>query len=124
MKNFVVIGLLIGAVLSAAVQLLASTTLKGYDLSVLHIGNWIIAVVSILSYVIMQKQVNARPEAFVRGVYGGTLLKLFVLIVTFFIYVLANKETLHKPTLFVLMLFYAIYTIIEGALLSQKARSK
>jgi hypothetical protein len=93
-----------------------------YKFSVLMTGNVVMAVLSLVSYFLVVKQMNERPEAFVRGVYAGTFLKLLVCMAAILLYVMLNKPNIHKPSLFVLFGIYAVYTIAETWLLSKIAR--
>lgn len=94
-----------------------------YDYKVLLGGNIIMAVLSILSYTVVTRQLNNNnPNAFVRGVYASTFLKLFVCIVSILAYALINKPNIHKPSLFALFGIYALYTAIETSILSKTAR--
>jgi hypothetical protein len=85
-------------------------------------GNLIMLLLSVISFFIVRKSIRERPEAFVRGVYGATFLKLMVCMASIMIYALLNKKDIHKPTLFVLFGIYAVYTAVETWLLSRQAR--
>lgn len=93
-----------------------------FGIGALMFGNGLMALLSIITYFIIKKQVDQRPQAFVRGVYSGTFLKMFVCIIAIVSYSLVNKATLHKPTLFVLFGIYLVYTAIETALLMKMAK--
>ena len=82
------------------------------------------AFLSSASFYMVTKQIKSRPEAFVRGVYSGTFLKLLVCMAAILIYVMANRPNIHKPTLFVLFGIYIVYTVIETTTLSKMARVK
>lgn len=100
------------------------TAMPAFDFNVMMSGNVLMAVLSLASYYMVTKQIKSRPEAFVRGVYSGTFLKLMVCMAAILIYVLANKPNIHKPTLFVLFGIYAVYSVIETTILSKMARVK
>lgn len=93
-----------------------------YRFAVLMIGNIIIASLSIGSFLIVTKSINERPAAFVRGVYGATLMKLMVCLSSVLVYALLNKHNIHKPSLFMLFGMYVVYTSAETLLLSKLAR--
>lgn len=94
----------------------------GYKFMVLMIGNIIMALLSVITFTIATKQVSSQPNAFVRGVYGSSFLKLFVCMVAIVTYAILNKENIHKPSLFVLFGIYAVYSVIETMQLSKLAR--
>src|SRR5690606_2481260 len=49
-----------------------------FNLLTLTVGNALMALLCVITFFIVKKQIDRRPEAFVRGVYGATLLKLMV----------------------------------------------
>jgi len=70
----------------------------------------------------VNKQVDSRPQAFVRGVYSASFLKLMVCMVSILVYVLLNRTHIHKPSVFVLFGIYAVYTVVETWVLSKRVR--
>lgn len=99
-----------------------NSAMPQFSFGVLMTGNGLMALLSVITYFLVKKQVDQRAQAFVRGVYSGTFLKMFVCIIAIATYALLNKTTLHKPTLFVLFGIYAVYTAIETALLMNMAK--
>lgn len=95
---------------------------NGFDTNALIIGNVIMAILCLASYVIIVKQISARPQAFVRSVSGASYLKIFVCIVGILSYVLIKRPNVHKPSIFMLMGIYAVYTIIETIFVQRLAR--
>jgi len=93
-----------------------------YRFGVLMTGNVTMAILSLLTYFIVRKSIDSRPEAFVRGVYGATFLKLIVCMVSVLLYAMLNRKDIHKPSLFVLFGIYAVYTAVEPWMLSKQAR--
>ncbi|WP_276132094.1 hypothetical protein [Polluticoccus soli] len=124
MKNrFILIIVLLFVILSAIFFWLKAAAPQ-YAFGALMGGNIIMAVLAIVSYVLVTAQISQRPEAFVRGVYSSTFLKLFVCIVAILTYALVNKPNVHKPSLFILFGIYAVYSIAETWQLSRMARGK
>lgn len=93
-----------------------------FDPWLLFGGNAVLALLSIISYALVQKQMHDRAQAFVRGVSSGMFLRLFVVGGGLVVYVFLNKDHIHKPSLFVLMGLYVVYTAIETIVLQQLAR--
>ncbi|HXS37743.1 MAG TPA: hypothetical protein VN721_13650 [Flavipsychrobacter sp.] len=93
-----------------------------YKFGALIIGNAVMAILSISTYFIVKKQMGQRPEAFVRGVFSATLLKLMVCILAILLFVLVDRQHIHKPSIFMLFGIYAVYTIVEAWLLSRLAK--
>ena len=87
-------------------------------------ANILMLTLSTASYFMVTQQIKNRPQAFIRGVYSGTFLKLFVCMASVMLYVMINKKDIHKPTLFVLFGIYAVYSVVETTILSKMARVK
>lgn len=93
-----------------------------YDLFALLSANAIMFVLSLAAWAILRRNVAERPQAFVRGVYGATMLRLFVCLVGIISYAMIKKPAVHKPSLFIMFGIYAVYTVIETMTFSQQAR--
>jgi heme/copper-type cytochrome/quinol oxidase subunit 3 len=98
---------------------------RGADMDVLLIGNAFLLVVSLLSYLLAKRGLtNSNPHAFVRGVYSGILLKLFVCMIAAFVYISIYKKDLNKPAFFTLMGLYLVYTFIEVSVLTKELKQQ
>ncbi|SHK81445.1 hypothetical protein SAMN05444266_101229 [Chitinophaga jiangningensis] len=92
---------------------------------VLMIGNLVLALVSTLSARNSIKSLqSSNQNAFIRAVYGATLSKLMICIVGILAYVLAYKPNISKPTVFILLGTYLIYTLFEAVSMSKLVRQK
>ena len=111
-NKFIVSIILIFILLSGASYLL-NMSFPSFNFSVLMAGNGIMAFLSLCSYFIINQQLKGRPQAFVRGVYGATLLKLFVCMISILTYVMVDRPHIYKPVIFILFAIYAIYTAVE-----------
>lgn len=120
-NRFLVIILIIAVVLNAGFYLLVSQQ-PAFSFPLLTTGNLIMAALCIATFLMVKQNINQRPEAFMRGVYGGTFLKLFVCIIGIMTYAMIYRKTLHKPSLFMLFGIYAVYTIAETWMLQNLAR--
>jgi hypothetical protein len=94
----------------------------GWDYTLLLGGNAFLALVTLLSFILATKPSHDRPESFVRGVYSGTLLKLFLIAGGVLVYLLLHRHHLHKPSLAVIGGIYIIYTALETAALQRGTR--
>jgi len=122
MRNkFIGIIILVFVVLTGIIYLL-KMSFQSFNFIVLMAGNGVLAFLSLSSYFIINQQLKGRPQAFVRGVYGATFLKLFVCMITIFVYVLLNRQNIHKPTIFTLFGIYVVYTAVETWLLAGLAK--
>lgn len=97
----------------------------GFDMHFVLITNTVLFVLSLLGFYIQKKQVNNKnPHAFVRGVYGSTLLKMMVIMAALFIFIVASGGTINKRAIFLSMGIYLLYTTIEVVLLMKMVRNK
>jgi hypothetical protein len=97
--------------------------IPAYCFAVLETGNVIMFVLSMVACFLVNSQIGRPGGAFMRGVSGASFLKLIVCMVAVLIYVVTQRATLHKPSIFVLFGIYAIYTTSETLLLSKLART-
>ncbi len=124
MKNAFIVATLLLFVLLSAVFFMLKEAAPEYRFNVLMGANVLMLVLSLAGYFLVTKQINNKPQAFVRGVYSATLLKLMVCMMGILIYLAMNKKDIHKPTIFALMGIYAAYSAVETILLSKMARGK
>lgn len=122
-RNFLLLLLLLFLVLSGASYLFHLSN-PAFRLPVLLIGNAAIGLVTLVSYLVAATKIQARPQAFVGGVTGASLLKMLVIIGLVLVYVAVLRDYYHKGTLFVLMGFYIVYTGAESISLSRLAKRK
>ena len=93
-----------------------------YDLRALIAADVIMCLLSLAAWAMLRKNVSARPQAFVRGVYAATMLRLFACMAGILTYAVINRGHLHKPTLFLMFGIYLLYTIIETIYSSRNAK--
>jgi hypothetical protein len=93
-----------------------------FQFAALETGNAIMALLAFITYAMVRNKLDGSPGAFVRGVSGASFLKLMVCMVSILVYILLNRTTIHKPSVFVLFGIYAVYTIAETWLLSKLVR--
>ncbi|MFY0254831.1 hypothetical protein ACDQ55_12845 [Chitinophaga sp. 30R24] len=86
----------------------------GGHINVLLAGNLIMAIISLVSYLISRQGLaSSNHNAFIRAVYGATLSKLFLCVIGVAIYVFLYRPDVSKLTIFLLLSFYLVYTIFE-----------
>jgi len=87
---------------------------KNIDQDVLIIGNLLLFLVSLLAFLLTQRSLKStNPHAFVRAMYGGFIIKFFVVALAAFVYIMVTKKNVNKPALFSCMGLYIIYTFFE-----------
>lgn len=97
----------------------------GVDRDVLIIGNLLLIIVTLVSYLVLCKGLNAsNPNSFVRAMYGSFILKFFVIALSAFIYILVAKKDVNKPALIACMFLYLLYTFLEVSVLTKLLKQK
>jgi FtsH-binding integral membrane protein len=82
-------------------------------------------LITLLSYLLAKRSLtSSNPHAFVRGVYSGIILKLFVSMIAAFVYISIYKRDLNKPAFFTLMGLYLVYTFIEVSILTKDLKQQ
>ncbi len=110
-----------------ALFIVGRTTLEnwGANQQVLILGNALLFMITIISFWMGSRGVkSSNPHAFVRSVYSGMMVKLFICIIAAFIYIAAYKKDLNKPAFFTLMGLYLVYTFIEVSALTKMLKQK
>ena len=101
-----------------------STRVPEFDFMTLTGANVLMFLLTILAFMITQRSIQDKPEAFVRGVFSGTMLKMFAVLAVVIAYVYVNKGHLYKPLVFAFFGMYVIYTGVETVLMSKLAKEK
>ncbi|HYD21151.1 MAG TPA: hypothetical protein VEB40_06740 [Flavipsychrobacter sp.] len=120
-QRFLLITIILFVLLNAVFFVLRQQAPE-YDTTALLIGNFLMAALSTFSFFLISRQLNKNPQAFVRGVYSATFLKLFVCMISVMAYAMVNKPNVHKPSIFMLLGIYAVYTVTETLMVSKTAR--
>ena len=98
---------------------------KNLDQNVLIIGNLLLFLVSLVTFLITCRSLQSKnPNAFVRAMYGGFIVKFFVVAIAAFIYIMMAKKNVSKPALFTCMGLYIIYTYFEVSALLRVLKQK
>ncbi|MEO6455658.1 MAG: hypothetical protein ABIN97_16375 [Ginsengibacter sp.] len=98
---------------------------NGFDREFLIIANLFFFILSLAALILQRRGLQSEnPNAFVRGVYGSILLKLFVVIIAVTTYAFIKTKSINKPAIFFSMGLYIIYTSIEVATLMKLAKAR
>ena len=98
---------------------------KEISQQVLISGNLLLAVISIVTFIITHRSVKSEnPQAFVRAMYGSFMIKFFVVAIAAFVYIMSVKKNVNKPALILCAGLYIIYTAIEIRLLLKMLKQK
>ncbi|PUZ24552.1 hypothetical protein GA0116948_105187 [Chitinophaga costaii] len=89
---------------------------NGLHFSILLLGNILLALISALSFYMTRKgKESNNSNLFVRMVMGAMLLKMMCMLLGVLLYVLAYRPFISKPTIFILLGMYIVYTVVETA---------
>ncbi len=122
LRPMILIFILLNAFFVAGKNMLARW---GIDQEVVIVGNLILFIASLASFLLSRRSMKAdNPNVFVRTMYTNFMLKLFVCVVTAFVYFKLSKPNINKPGLFVCMGLYIVYTVIEVASVTKLLRKR
>jgi len=98
---------------------------QGFDQEVLIISNLLLFTVSAIGFLLQRRGLKAtNPHAFVRSVYLSMILKLLLCMIAVVIYISYVGNNVNKPSLFLSMGLYLLYTTIEVIALMKSAKNK
>lgn len=97
----------------------------GFDQEILVYGNVLLFGATLLSFYLPLRGLKSiNPHAFVRSVMGSIMIKMVICLAGVLVYILTNRETINKPSLFTLMGLYLVYTFMEVVILMKIAKQK
>jgi hypothetical protein len=98
---------------------------NGIDWEVVSGGNLVIYLITIVSLHMLTKGLDAvSTHAFLRSAYSGILLKLVTCAVAAFIYIAIAKQKVNKPSIFIMMALYLLYTFVEMRIVMKHSKRK
>lgn len=96
---------------------------NGFDRDMLIISNAILFAVSAAAFYLQKRGLKAtNPHAFVRSVYLSMIIKLVICMAGIIVYISYVGNNVNKPSLFLSMGLYFVYTAIEVMALMKAAR--
>jgi hypothetical protein len=94
------------------------------DVYFLHITNLLLYLIGIASLFMQERAIgNSNPNVFLRSVLGGTMLKMFGMVIIILGYVMWKRESYDAASIFTSMIFYLIYLSVEVVWLMKKYRA-
>jgi len=95
------------------------------DFNLLLAGNIILALIAVANFFIITRAAkNDNPNVLVRAKTVGAMLKFFVAIGALLLYIFINNRVINKPTIFIFLGMYLIYTVIETVKLARVVKGK
>jgi hypothetical protein len=98
---------------------------RNVDQDVLIIGNLLLLVVTLLSYLLLYRGIQSvNPHSFVRAMYLSFIIKFFIIVLAAALYILIAKNAVNKPALIFCLFLYLVYTFIEVSVLTKMMKQK
>lgn len=95
------------------------------EINFIVVANIIIFLITFFGFIFQTRGLRtANINAFLRGIYGSLMMKMFIVMAAVFIYVLSSDGKVNKPALFISMGLYIVYTAIEVFQLMKIVRKK
>ena len=114
-------------VILTIILFILKTWIKGSDTDyvVLLSGNAILFFATLFSFYLYNKALqNNNPHVFIRFIYGGMFLKMFICIVAAMVYIFIAKNSVSRFALFGCFGLYFIYTFAEVKILMQLSKQQ
>lgn len=93
--------------------------------SVLYSGNVILFIVTLMAFYFESKGLEQKTTAaFMKYMYSGMMLKLFVCLIAVLSYVFATRPDYSRTAILICMLLYVVYTAVEIITLTKINKEK
>lgn len=97
----------------------------GMNPDVLFIGNGILVVVTLISlHFHIKGFLHKNVQVFFRSVYGALMIKMFICAGTVIIYAMMARKNINKPSLFICIALYFIYSFLEVRMIFRLLKHK
>lgn len=94
------------------------------DFRFLQATNFLLFVFGVVSLYMQERAIDAKnPNVFLRSVLGGTMIKMFGMVIVILAYVMWKRESYDAASIFISMVFYLIYLSVEVMWLMKKYRA-
>jgi len=87
---------------------------QGIDSAVVIVGNVLLFAVSLAASLLNTRSLqSSNPQSSVRAMYGGFMIRFFVLAIAAFIYIMMEKKQVNKAGLMICAGLYVLYSGFE-----------
>ena len=98
---------------------------KGIDRDVLIAANSLFFLTNFVVFLLQRKALqNANPNAFVRSIMAGTMIKMLVVAGAFVAYIMLAGKAVNKPAVYVSIFLYFLYLAVEVAIVMKMNKKK
>jgi Kef-type K+ transport system membrane component KefB len=125
MKRSFIVSIVVAAVLLGGLAYFLHYQNPDFDLWGLLIGNVALALISIFSFYTISKGLRSENNnVFMRAKYTGTLVKFFSCLALLLLYIFLHHQKVHKPSIFLFLGMYVVYSALEAVPLSRLAKKQ
>ncbi len=102
-------------ILAAGIFLLEKYLIRwGVDVRVLHAANVLLFAVTALASIWMSRSLRAAGgQALLKALYGGFMIRFFILASVAFAYIISQRKQVNLPGLIGAAVFYILYLSVE-----------
>jgi len=95
------------------------------DANVLLVGNIILFIATLVSFMFYRKSLtNNHAPFFMRMIYSAMFAKMIICMVSAFIYIVTYKKNVSKGAIFACMFLYFVYTFVELTVVLKLSKEK
>lgn len=100
-------------------------TRYGMSQDVLILGNLLLFAVTMVSlYFHIKGFLHKNIQVFFRSVYGALMVKMVICAAAVVVYALANRATFNRPSLYICMALYFVYSFLEVRMVFRLLKQK
>jgi hypothetical protein len=98
---------------------------QGIERDVLIIANTLFFLINFIAFLLQRRGLqNKNPNVFVRSMMAAMMIKMFVVLAALITYVVMLGKTVNKPAIYISVLLYFLYMVIEVALVMKLNKQK
>ncbi|MEJ7611065.1 MAG: hypothetical protein WKF88_07800 [Ferruginibacter sp.] len=95
------------------------------DRNVMLGANLLFLLINVLIYFLQKRSLrDPNPNAFIRSVIGGMMIKMFTAVIAVLVYVVSVGPGYNKKAVFISLFIYLLYLGAEVAAISKEIRKK
>jgi membrane protein insertase Oxa1/YidC/SpoIIIJ len=97
----------------------------GIDREVLIVANTLFFLINFIAFLLQRRALqNKNPNVFVRSMMAAMMIKMFVVLAAFITYVILFGKAVNKPAIYISIVLYFLYLVIEVAIVMKLNKQK
>lgn len=98
---------------------------QGIDREVLIVANSLFFLINFIAFLLQRRGLqNKNPNVFVRSMMAAMMIKMFVVLAALITYVVMFGKEVNKPAIYISVLLYFLYMVIEVAIVMKLNKQK